>query len=105
MQTIKTEHGTYKISDKRDAAEFMRELKKPKRPKWKNKPNHTAQPIYYPMYIPGQTSVREYVRNYFLGNKDLYADDSYFQQYFGHLPSTPASVYDPTQPLVEISHD
>ena len=101
MQTIKTDRGTYKISDTRDAAEFMRRLAKPTNPRKRPEP---APLRTFPMYIPGQTSVRDYVRNYLAGNKEQ-ADESYFHQYFGHLPTTPASVYDPAQPLVEVHHD
>ena len=104
MQTIKYKSGTYKISDTRDAAEFMRQIRKPKRPNWKNKPNHTAQKREFPMFIPGQTSVREYVRNYLASSPD-HSNDSYFQQCFGYLPTTPAQCYDPTQPLVEVEHE
>ena len=102
MQTIKTEHGTYKISDTRDAAEFMRDLKKPKRPRWKNQPALMAKSTQYPEFYPGQTSVQDYVREYWKLNGHGLTECVLF---YGSLCTTPASVYDPTQPLVEVHHD
>ena len=96
MQTIKTEHGTYKISDTRDAAEFMRRLAKPA----KRKRSEKAPARSFPAYSPGKTSVHEYVKRYheLNGLPGCMVD-------FPNLPTTPASVYDPAQPLVEVHHD
>ena len=97
MQTIKTEHGTYKISDTRDAAKFMAQIAKPKNPR---KRPEKAPARSFPAYIPGKTSVHEYVKRYheMNGLPGCMVD-------FPNLPTTPASVYDPAQPLVEVHHD
>lgn len=98
MQTIKTEHGTYKISDTRDAAEFMRELKKPKKRAQREK-----DPLrYFPKFRPGETSTMTYVREYFQLNG--WSMESY-HALFPRLSPMPAPCYDPTQPLVEVTHD
>lgn len=95
MQTIKTEHGIYKISDSRDAAEFMKKLKKPifrKRPE--------KLPVrHFPQFWPGETSTRSYIRQYCEANG--FSMD-YFDQYLNPGPShDPSPCYDPTIPLCE----
>ena len=99
MQTIKTEHGTYKISDTRDAAEFMRRLAKPA----KRKPIPKMDIRKFPAFYPGETSTRSYIRQYCEANG---FSMSYFDEYLNPGPShDPSPCYDPTQPLVEISHE
>jgi hypothetical protein len=94
MQTIKTEHGTYTISDTRDAGEFLRQLAKPKKRARREKDSVR----HFPKFYPGETSVRDYVRQYFELNgwTNVY-------ELFPNLPYTPAQCYDPTQLLCEVS--
>lgn len=96
MQTIKTEHGTYKISDTRDAAEFMRQLAKPKKRGRREKDSVR----HFPKFYPGETSVHEYIKRFheMNGLPGCMID-------FPNLPTTPAQCYDPTQPLVEVEHE
>ena len=95
MQTIKTEHGTYKISDTRDAAEFLRQLAKPKKRARREKDSVR----HFPQFMPGETSVQAYVAKYFELNKWTGV-----HQLFPSLPTTPAQCYDPNEFLCEVSH-
>ena len=98
MQTIKTEHGTYKISDTRDAAKFMAQIAKPKNPRKRPEP---APLRGFPGFEAGTTTTKEYLKAYFEINN---FDRSYLAL-LQALHDTPAPCYDPTQPLVEVHHE
>ena len=98
MQTIKTEHGIYTISDTRDPAEFMRQLAKPKK-----RARREKDPVrHFPKFHPGETSTMGYVREYFQLNG--WSMENYHALYPALNPM-PAPCYDPAQPLCEVIYD
>jgi hypothetical protein len=95
MQTIKTETGVYKISDTRDAGEFMRQLAKPKkRAKREKDPVRT-----FPRFESGKTTTVGYIKEYYRLNGFL--PPPFFQV----REDGPAPDYDHTQPIVEVCHE
>ncbi len=97
MQTIKTEHGTYKISDTRDAGEFMRKLAKPTQRKRPQKDDNRV----FPRFWPGETTTCGYILEYYRAN----GFDTTYMTRFKSLPGTPSPSYDPGTPLVEVNYE
>jgi hypothetical protein len=94
MQTIKTETGTYKISDTRDAGEFMRQLAKPKK-----RAKREKDPVRnFPRFYPGDTTTAGYIRDYYRLN-------GFTDGVFTCASTNPSPVYDASQPIVEVSHE
>ena len=96
MQTIKTEHGTYTISDKRDAGEFLRLLAKPKKRARREKDPARV----FPRFWPGKTTTHGYILEYYRAN----GFDTTYLTRFKTLPSEPSPSYDPATPLCEVEN-
>jgi hypothetical protein len=100
MRQIKTENGQYTIADNRNIEEFIKQLKKPKNPAKRAK----AEKRFFPVFFAGQTSTRDYVRQYYErnnlnGNQSLY---EYLDGLFGPLSDNPAPDFAVEDDVIEV---
>lgn len=100
MRTIKTENGQYIIADNRNLDDFIKQLKKPKNPAKRFK----AEKRVFPVFFAGQTSTRDYVRQYYErnnlnGDKSLY---EYLDGLFGPLSDNPAPDFAVEDDVIEV---
>jgi len=100
MRTIKTERGQYTIADNRNLDDFIKQLKKPKNPAKRFK----AEERVFPVFFAGQTSTRDYVRQYYKRNK-LNGNQSlsdYLDGLFGPLSDNPAPDFAVEDDVIEV---
>ena len=100
MRTIKTERGQYTIADNRNLDDFIKQLKKPKNPAKRAK----VEKRVFPVFFAGQTSTRDYVRQYYErnnlnGNQSLY---EYLEGLFGPLSDNPAPDFAVEDDVIEV---
>lgn len=94
MQKLTIGGTQYTLSPSRDISKIIKAAKaKPKMTRQK------ADLRRFPLFIPGQTSTREYVRNYWAGNG---FDMDNWAALYGGLSASPAPVYDPSEPECEM---
>ena len=100
MRTIKTERGHYTIADNRNLDDFIKQLKKPKSATKRAK----VEKRVFPVFFAGQTSTRDYVRQYYErnnlnGDKSLY---EYLVRLFGPLSDTPTPDFAVEDDVIEV---
>ena len=96
MRTIQTENATYKIADSRNLEDFVKQLKKPKNAAKRFK----ADKKTFPVFVAGETSTREYVRQYYALNHQ--ASPQYVQSLFGLLSANPSPDFAIEEDVIEV---
>lgn len=93
MQKLTIAGTTYTLKSDRDLAKLLKAAKA--KPKMTRQSKDVRK---FPLFIPGQTSTMEYVRNYWIGNG--FSSETYQETFGGRLSPLPAPVYDPLEPEV-----
>ena len=96
MRTIQTENATYKIADSRNLEDFVKQLKKPKSAAKRFK----ADKKTFPVFFAGETSTRDYVRQYYALNHQ--ASYEYIESLFGPLSENPSPDFAIEDDVIEV---